>query len=428
MFLIPDRDIVILSAARTPIGRFAGSLSAFDAIGLGALAIGAAVSRSGIDPKRIDTVNMGIVVSAGLGLAPAKAAAMKAGLSPEAHVRSVESVCGSAMDAIGLAVESLIVGTARIAVAGGMESRTTAPYLIGPTFQRHTDSYRRGERLAVKRAGAYRFHLSENPEEQLGATGLVDPTTYDGLFWPAEKMFMRQYALDFAAAHGITVEEVNALAAESHRRAREATGQGLFKDEIVPAGEVEADDLVPEERLRKELEENPDDLASLYNSSTPADAAAAVVLTTGSIVKELGLEPMARVMGVARLDGPPSEFLIAPVRSAEMLIGRLREAGVLQASACDGQAKACGTPTDFTIAECNEAFGIQLPLFHRAFPGVEINLHGGAIALGHPLGAAGARITTTLLYAMKRYRHRRGFSTLCYGGGGGYTLAVERAG
>jgi acetyl-CoA C-acetyltransferase len=411
MFLIPDREIVIVSAARTPVGRFAGRRSGVDAIELGALAIGAAVSRSGIDPKQIDTVNMGMVVSAGLGLAPAKAAAMKAGLSPETHVRSVESVCGSAMDAIGLAVESLIVGTAKIAVAGGMESRTTAPYLIGPTLQRNTESYRRGQRLAVKRAGAYRFQLSEKAEEQLGATGLVDATTYDGLFWPAEKKFMRQYALDFAAAYGITVEEVNALAAESHRKAREAVEKGLFEEEIVPAGEVDRDELVPEERLKRELEENPDDLASLYNSSTPADAAAALVVTTADVAKALGAEPMARVMGLARLDGPPAEYLIAPVKSAELLVGELR---------------AAGRPTDFTIAECNEAFGIQLPLFHRAFPGAAINVHGGAIALGHPLGAAGARITTTLLYAMKRYGHQRGFSTICYGGGGGYTLAVER--
>ncbi len=411
MLHIPRDEIVVLSAARTPIGRFAGSLAAFDAVDLGALAIGAAVSRSGVDPKLIDTVNMGRVVSAGLGMAPAKAAAVKAGLSPEAHVRSVESVCGSAMDAIGLAVESLVLGTATIAVAGGMESRSAAPYLIGPTLQRSTESYRKGQRLAVKRAGAYRFSLGENVEEQLGATGLVDATTYDGLFWPTERKFMRQYALDFAASYGITAAEVNALAADSHRKAREAIDQGLFRDEIVPAGKVDTDDLVPEERLRRELDENAEDAASLFNSSTPADAAAALVLTTGDRAKSLGIEPMARVIGAARLDGPPSEFLIAPVKSAEMLLAELEARGGL---------------TDFTIAECNEAFGIQLPLFYRAFEGVAINVHGGAIALGHPLGAAGARITTTLLYAMRRYDHRRGFSTLCYGGGGGYTLALER--
>jgi acetyl-CoA C-acetyltransferase len=404
-------DIVILSAARTPVGRFAGDLSDFDATDLGSLTIGAAVERAGLDAAAIDTVNMGIVVSAGLGLAPAKAAALRAAVPATAHVRSVESVCGSAMDAIGLAVESIVVGTAQVAVAGGMESRTNGPYLVGPKFRRNSGDYRRGQRLRVSRAGAYRFQLSENPQEQLEGTGLVDPTTYDGLFWPAEKKFMRQYALDFAAARGITVEEVNRCAAESHRKAREAVGKGLFGDEIVPAGSVETDELVPAERLERELAENPDDLASLYNSSTPADAGAAVVLTTGERAAELGLTPMARVLGYARVDGVPSEYLSAPVKAAELLLGKLKDAG---------------KPADFTIAEANEAFGIQLPLFHRAFKGMDINVHGGAIALGHPLGAAGARILTTLLYAMRRYDHRRGFATICYGGGGGYAMAVER--
>jgi len=412
MFHVLEKEIVIVSAARTPVGRFRGALSEFDAIDLGALAIGGAVSRAGVDPKLVDTVNMGLVVSAGLGLAPAKAAAVKAGLPPEVHTRAVESVCGSAMDAMALAMESLLAGTARVAVAGGMESRTNAPYLVGPTLRRNSANYKRGQRLSVKRAGAYRFQLSENTEEQLGCTGLVDPTTYDGLFWPAEKQFMRQYALDYAAAHGILLEDVNEHAAESHRKAREAVAKGLFRDEIVPAGSVGEDDLVPEERLKRELEESPEDFASLYNSSTPADSAAAVVLTTGSRARELGLEPMARVMGYARVDGPASEYLIAPVKAAEMLFGEL---------------EAAGRPTDFTIAEANEAFGIQLPLFRRAFEGVDINVHGGAIALGHPLGSAGARITTTLLYAMKRYGHRRGFSAICYGGGGACALAVERA-
>jgi acetyl-CoA C-acetyltransferase len=413
MHHILKQDIVLLSAARTPVGRFAGSLSPFDAIDLGALAIGAAVSRARLDPGLVDTVNMGMVVSAGLGLGPAKAAAMKAGLSPQVHARSVESVCGSAMDAIGWGIESLVVGSAQVAVAGGMESRTNAPYLVGPTFGRNSDNFRRGQRLRVSRAGAYRFQLAEHIEEQLSSTGLVDPTTYDGLFWPAEKKFMRQYALDFAAAHGMTVEEVNRHAAESHRKAREAIANGYFREEIVPAGSVADDELVPEERLRRELEENPDDLASLYNSSTPADAAAALALTTAARAQELGLTPLARVLGYARIDGPASDFLLAPVRAAELLFRELA---------------AAGRPTEFTIAEANEAFGIQLPLFHQAFQGAAINVHGGAIALGHPLGAAGARITTTLLHAMRRYNHRLGFATICYGGGGGYTLALERLG
>jgi len=404
-------DIVVLSAARTPVGRFRGSLSPFDAIDLGGLAIGAAVARAGVDASTVDTVNMGIVVSAGYGVAPAKAAALRAGLSPEIHSRTVESVCGSAMDAIGLAIESLLVGTAALAVAGGMESRTNAPYLVGPTFRRSRGDYKRGERLRVARAGAYRFQLAGDPVAQLECTGLVDPTTYDGLFWPAEKKFMRQYALEFAAAHTIKLEDVNEWSAESHRRAREATERGLFREEIIACGDVDADDLVPEERLQQELKENPDDIASLFNSSTPADAAAVLVLTTEAYAKQLGVKPMARVLGYARLDGPPAEYLSAPVRAAELLFREL---------------KAAGRPTDFSVAEANEAFGIQLPLFHEVFPGVEINVHGGAVALGHPLGSAGARITTTLLYAMKRYDHTRGFSTMCYAGGGGYALALER--
>lgn len=410
MFYLLKDDVYILSAARTPIGRFAGKLSAFDAAELGGIAIGAAVQRAGVESAQVDTVNMGIVVSSGLGLAPAKSAAMKGGIPPQAHVRAVESVCGSAMDAIALAVQSIVLGTATVAVAGGMESRTTAPYLIGPTLQRNSPNYKRGQRLAVKRAGAYRFQLADHAEEQLAGTGLVDPTTYDGLFWASDKKFMRQYAVDYAAAHGITVQEVNELAAQSHARARKAVAEGLFREEIVPAGEVDTDDLAPEERLQRELAENPDDVASLYNSSTPADAAAALVLASGDAVKAHGLIPMARVVGFARLDLTPEDFLVGPVKSTELLLAKLKNAGL---------------PTDYTIAEANEAFGIQLPLFHRAFPGVEINIHGGAIALGHPLGAAGARITTTLLYAMKRYHHTRGFSTICYGGGGGYTLAVE---
>jgi len=404
-------DIVVLSAARTPVGRFRGSLSPFDAIDLGASAIGAAVERAGADAAAVDTVNMGMVVSAGYGLAPAKAAALRAGLSPEVHSRVVESVCGSAMDAIGLAIESLLAGTAKLAVAGGMESRTNAPYLVGPTFRRSKGEHKRGDRLRVTRAGAYRFQLSENPEQQLECTGLVDPTTYDGLFWPAEKKFMRQYALEFAAAHGIKLDDVNRWSAESHRRAKEATEQGLFSEEIVPCGEVDRDDLVPYERLTRELQENPADIASLFNSSTPADAAAALVLTTGAYAQRLGARPVARVLGYARLDGPAAEYLVAPVQAAQLLLRELEGAG---------------RPAEFTIAEANEAFGIQLPLFHDAFPGVEINVHGGAVALGHPLGAAGARITTTLLYAMKRYDHRLGFSTICYGGGGGYAFAMER--
>ena len=410
MHLVVPKEIVILSAARTPVGRFDGALSPFDAVDLGAIAIGAAVSRAGVDPGRIDTVNMGIVVSSGYGIAPAKTAATQAGLRQTIHSRSVETVCGSALDAIALVVESLLVGTTTLAVAGGMESRSNAHYLLRPRFRRDTEHYKKGGRLKVKRGGAYRFVLAENLEEQLQATEIVDPTSYDGLFCPGDKRFMRQYALEFATKQGYTAELINRYAGESHRKAREATARGWFRDEIVPAGVVQDDDLAPEEVLQKELAENPDDLASAYNASTPADAAAALVMTTGEHAREIGVKPMARVVGFARVDGPACDFLAAPVVASN----ELREA-----------IRAAGQPDETGIVEANEAFGIQLPLFDEAFKGMALNVHGGAIALGHPLGAAGARITTTLLYAMKRYGHRRGLATICYGGGGGYALVVE---
>ncbi len=413
MHLILEEDMVILSAARTPIGRFDGRLAQFSAIDLGALAIGAAAGRAGVEPSVIDTVNMGIVVSSGLGVGPTKTAATQAGLPATVHSRSVETVCGSAMDAIALAVESLLAGTARLAVAGGMESRTNAHYLLRPRFRRDSEHYRVGGRLKLKRGGAYRFLLSENVEEQLQASEIVDPTSYDGLFCVDDRKFMRQYALEFAAKQGYTAELINRYAAESHRKSRAATAGGLFRDEIVPAESVRDDDLVPEERLQQELEENPDDLASAYNSSTPADGAAALVLTTGDRASEMGLKPMAKVLGYARVDSPACDFLQAPVEAARELTEAL---------------KAAGRECDFSIVEANEAFGIQLPLFLEAFAGMALNVHGGAIALGHPLGAAGARILTTLLYAMRRYGHKRGLATICYGGGGGYAMGVEAIG
>jgi acetyl-CoA C-acetyltransferase len=408
--LILPKEIVILSAARTPVGRFDGSLSGLNAVDLGAIAIEAAVSRAGIDATAVDTVNMGIVVSSGYGIAPAKAAATQAGLPHTIHSRSVETVCGSAMDAIALVIESLMAGTTALAVAGGMESRSNAQYLLRPRFRRDTEHYRKGGRLKVKRGGAYRFVLSENIDEQLQATEIVDPTSYDGLFCPDDKKFMRQYALEYAAGQGYTAELINGFAAESHRKAREATAQGWFHDEIAPAGAVKDDDLAPDEVLQEELAANPDDMASAYNSSTPADGAAALVLTTGDEAARIGARPIARVIGFARVDSPACDFLAAPVAASD----ELREA-----------IRAAGQPDDVGVVEANEAFGIQLPLFDQAFAGTALNVHGGAIALGHPLGAAGARITTTLLYAMKRYGHRRGLATICYGGGGGYALAVE---
>jgi acetyl-CoA C-acetyltransferase len=411
MHRILEDGVAILSAARTPIGRFRGVLSQHDAIALGGAAIGAALARAELKPEVVDTVNMGIVVSAGLGEAPAKAAALRAGIAPTVTSRSVDCVCASALDAVAWGIESLLAGTARVVVAGGMESRTNAPYLLRPTFVKSTRNYRRGEYLRMKRAGAYRFRLSENVEEQVSGTEIIDPTTHDGLFWPEGKRFMREHALALAQERGYSVELVNACAAESHRRARTATEQGLFRDEIAPVGGVGKDELLSEERLQQALAENPDDLASLYNSSTPCDNGAALVLTTARRAFDLGRKPLATVLGYGRVDVPAAQCLAAPVAAVQELVGELA---------------ARGDRREFGLIEANEAFAIQIPLFEEAFLGMEMNVHGGAVALGHPFGSAGVRILTTLLYAMRRYGHRRGLATICYGGGGAYAIAVER--
>lgn len=402
----------MLSAARTPIGRFDGALAAHDAVALGAAAIAAAVERAGLKPDLVEMVTMGMVVSCGYGEAPAKLAALQAGLPPQVHSRLVDSVCGSAADAVALSCDAIELGAVRVAVAGGMESRSNAPYLLFARFRRNTPNYSRGQRLRVKRAGAYRFALSENIEEQLSATEIVDPTAHDGLFWLPEKSFMRDYALRFAKKMDYSIELVNSCAAESHRRGREATDKEWFAAEIAPVGDVRQDDLLPLRELERTRQESQDDPASPYNSSFPADGAAAVVLT-GEEAASLKLRPIARILGYSRTDGPPEEFLSAPVRAVEALTEALRDSGDRH---------------PFEVIEANEAFAIQLPLFEESFRGMQINVQGGAVALGHPFGAAGARLLTTLVHVMQRTGHRRGLVTLCFGGGGAYALAIEREG
>jgi len=411
MVRILDRPVAIISAARTPVGRFDGILAPYDAVELGAGAIEGAIQRSGLSPDEIDTATMGFVVSAGYGEAPAKEAALRAGIPETVHARSVDSVCGSAMDAIAISAELLLAGAAEVAVAGGMESRSNAPYLLGPRFWKSGSGYQRGGRVKVKRAGAYRFAFSEDIEEQLRLVEMKDSTAYDGLFWVREKKFMREYALDFAKKMGYAVEQVNEYAAESHRKAWEAARTGAFADEIVPVGEAVHDELISEEKQQQIVAENPDDIASAFNASAPADGGAAIIMATRETAERLNAPMMARILGYARTDGPAPDFLHRPVDA----VNELRA----------GLAKA-GDSGPFDIIEANEAFGVQLPLFFEAFSLMKINVHGGAIALGHPFGAAGARILTTLLYAMKRYNHRRGLAAICFASGGGYAMAVER--
>ena len=411
MYLIPKDDIFICGAARTPIGRFDGALAEYSAVDLGAVAVAAAVQRAGVDPARIEAVTLGNVVHAGLGMGPAKAAAVKAGLPESVVARCIDSVCSSALEAVAVTMEGILAGSLSVAVAGGMESRSQAPYLFGPKFTRNAGDFQKGKRARMKRAGAYRWALDGAETDQLKALEIKDSVSYDGLFWPPDKKFMREYALVFQKKQGYTVAQINQFAEESHRKARLAVENGWFAEEIAPCGEVNTDQLVSGEKLAAMLADCADDAAGSYNASVPADGAAAVVVASGTAVKEMGLTPLARVTGFCRSHCAAPEFLAAPAAAAHELSEALR---------------AAGQPGDFPVFEANEAFGIQLPFFAEQFPGASINPHGGAIALGHPLGASGARLLTTLLYAMQRHDHPRGMVTLCFGGGGAVALAVER--
>ncbi|MCK5738910.1 hypothetical protein KAH55_07000, partial [bacterium] len=203
MIQLYDKDIYILSAARTPIGQFNKSLAGFSAPKLGGKAIKGALNKTRCNVEDIEMVTMGCVVSSGLGESPAKQAGLHAGLPPTIYSRSVESVCGSAMEAIVSSIDVLLLDRIQLAVAGGMESRSTAPYLLNPTYFRKSANYGRGERLHLKKAGAYRWKFDENVEEQASISSIIDATAYDGLFWPIEKKFMSQYAVAFAKKHDI---------------------------------------------------------------------------------------------------------------------------------------------------------------------------------------------------------------------------------
>jgi len=412
MIYVLDKPVYILGAARTPVGAFNGGLSAFSAPQLGGTAIEGALGQAGVPADHVERVTMGCVVSSGLGEAPAKQAALKAGIPETAYTSTVESVCGSSLEALVSTVDALLLGRAKVAVAGGMESRTNAPYLLEPRFFRGGARYAKGERLHLKKTGAYRFHYSENVEEQAGQASIVDATAYDGLFWPVARKFMREYAVAYAEKNRMSIEEVNAHAALSHAKAREARDNGYFRNEIIPAGDAGTDDLRSLEDLEKMKKEAETDIACAYNTSTPADNGSAAVLCSESYLQESGASPLARILGWSRVDGPAADFVDSPVAALKCLFAGL-----------DG--RDCSADR-FEILEINEAFGIQLPIFAREFPGKKINVCGGAIALGHPLGSAGVRLLVTLVHAMKRLNIRFGAVGICFGGGGSYGLAVER--
>jgi len=390
-----EQHAMIVGAVRTPTGKFLGSLAQFQAPDLGAFAIKAAVTQAGIDPATIDEVVMGNVVSAGIGQAPARQAALKAGLSVDTPAFTINMVCGSGLKAVMLAAQAIRAGDGHVYVAGGMESMSQGPYLL----PRARTGYRMG-----------------NGE-------LVDAVVNDGLWCAFEHTHMGNEAEIIAEKFGITREEQDRLALESHQKAAAATAAGRFKDEIVPIEIVQK-----KETLRFESDEpiradtSPAALAKLKpafvstgtvtagNAPGLSDGASATVVVGADFARAHGLTPLARIMAYASAAIEPRYIFAAPTRAVRR---------VLELTAC--------RINDFDLIEVNEAFAAQTLANGKEldWDWARVNVNGGAIALGHPIGSSGSRVLTTLIYELRRRGGGRGLATLCLGGGGAVALAVE---
>jgi len=390
------REPVILSAVRVPTGRFLGALKGFTAPQLGAIVVKEAVVRAGLEAGQVDEVIMGNVVSAGLGQAPARQAALGAGLPPKVAALTINKVCGSGLKAVMLAAQGIATGDSDVVVAGGMESMSNCPYLL--------PEVREGMRL--------------------GHGETIDSMIHDGLWDPYENYHMGCTGEIVAGKHGVTRQQQDEYAVESHRRAIAAIKAGRFKDEIVPVPlPQKKGDLVmfdtdepPREdtsletlaRLKPAFKEG--GTVTAGNAPGVNDGAAALVVTSADTAKALGRKPMARIVGQAVSGLEPSLVMMTPVPA----VRKLFEKTGWDASAVD-------------LVELNEAFAVQAVAVMRelGLDPAKVNVNGGAVALGHPIGASGARILTTLLYALRDRGKRRGIATLCLGGGNGVALAVE---
>ncbi len=389
--------VVIAGAARTPIGSFQGGLASLSAPELGAVAIREAVKRAGAQPAQVERVIMGCVLSGGIGQAPARQATIKAGLPVETGAITVNKVCGSGLQAVMFARREILVGDAEVIVAGGMESMTNAPYV-----------------LPNARAG-YR----------MGNGQIVDSMIHDGLWDPYDNVHMGNCGDLVAKKYGFTREEQDAFARASFERALQAQKAGKFKAEIVavPVPQKKGDPLLVEEDegpKKAQLDKMPslrpafskDGTVTAANASSINDGAAALVVTSAEAAARHGFPVLARIVGDAAAAVEPKWFTIAPVEALRRLYART------------------GTkPLDWDLYEINEAFsGVTLAAMREhAIPHERVNVHGGAVSLGHPIGCSGARILVTLLHALRDRGERRGIATLCIGGGEAVALAVELA-
>ncbi len=390
------RDVVILSAARTPVGRFLGGLSSIPAPRLGSIAIGEAVRRTGLEKNAIDDVIMGNVLAAGLGQAPARQATLFAGLPTSVPATTINKMCGSGLKAVMLGAQAIALGDADTVVAGGMENMSAAPYV-----------------LAKARTG-YR----------LGDDTLVDTMLKDGLVDAYQHIHMGNCAELLAREYRISRQEQDDYARLSYSRALAAMDEGYFADEIITVEVPQARGqpvIVSEDEeprhvdfnkfstLRPAFEEN--GTVTAANASSISDGAAAVVLTAAEVAQRRGLRPLARIVGQAGAAMAPEWFTIAPAHATRKLL-----------------EKVGWTKDDVDLIEINEAFAAVVIGVCRdlGLTYDRVNVHGGAVALGHPIGASGARILTTMLYAMPRYEAKRGVVSICLAGGEAVAMAIER--
>jgi acetyl-CoA C-acetyltransferase len=388
---------VILSAVRTPIGKYLGGLSSFSAPQLGAMVIREAVARAGIDPGAVEDVIMGQVVQGGSGQAPARQALIQAGLPATLPALTINMVCGSGLKAVMLASQAIKAGDAEVVVAGGQESMSTAPHYVY------------GMRGGIK----------------AGNQTMVDGMIHDGLWDSFGCCHMGEYAEYTAEKAGVSRQDQDAFAYDSHRKALAAAQAGKFKEEILPVqvpGKGGPVNISTDESPRKDT--SPDSLARLKpafrkdggtvtagNAPGLNDGASALVVSSLAFARAHGIAPLAKVTSYATGGGEPREIFFAPVAAVRSLMAR------------------AGTRiSDYDLIEANEAFAVQAIADGREleWDWDRVNVNGGAVALGHPIGASGARVLTTLLYALRDRGLNSGLATLCLGGGNAVALSVER--
>jgi acetyl-CoA C-acetyltransferase len=389
---------VILSAVRTPIGKFMGGLSSLSAVALGAKAVAEAIRRAGIDPKQVDEAILGNVVQAGLGQNPARQAALGGGCDPRVAAMTINKVCGSGLKAVALAAQAIALGESEIVVAGGMESMSNCPYLLP------------GARTGYR----------------LGNGEIIDSMIHDGLWDAYEDFHMGVTGELVAEKHNISRQEQDQFAVESHRRAVHAIKSCFFGEQILPIEVpqkkgapivIKTDESPREDSSMEALAKlkpafKKDGTVTAGNAPGTNDGAAALVVTSERTASRLGKTPMARIVAQAVSGVEPKWVMMAPVEAVEKLLAKT----------------GWDRDKDVDLVELNEAFAVAAIAVTRTLRlnPEKVNVNGGAVALGHPIGASGARILVTLLYEMQRRNLKRGIAALCLGGGNAVALAVER--